>query len=541
VKTTTGNITAVAQGGTLGGTGSYGFVMTATGGQVATVDGAINITATAGSGTGNAAGFLAQTSGAALLATGSGTITVTGTGGTGTGTLDAGVELTTNTAIRVINGAMVINGTATTGNSSGVLLSTASSGRLISAGSGTVTVTGTGFGTGFGLQAGASCIVGGPLATGVITVNADKIDLTSGTPSVQTTTSVTLRQKTFGQLINLGAADSGTTLGLTNAELNRITAATVKIGDVNSGVPISISTVISPANYRTLAFGNNVSFAATGGFSSDIGPTVTDIENITVTGTLSITAGATLTTAAKGGFAPTSGQAFQIITNDLADAITGTFSGLPENQAINPFLGVAINARITYLGGSGNDVVILTNTPPVAGPVSVERYPTQSLKIPVATILAQTSDPDPGDTVTLVSVSGGTHGTTLLSGGYVFYTPFSPGGIVDQNADQFNYTVQDNHGAQTTGLVIIGIKVDNAPSLNISSLKTQPDGSVAIDFSGIPNRTYGLQFKVQLSDPQWTNVGPVTADQYGAGHYVDGPPAHASSSGFYRLVYPYVP
>src|SRR5205814_330989 len=143
----------------------------------------------------------------------------------------------------------------------------------------------------------------------------------------------------------------------------------------------------------------------------------------TVTGTVTITAGATLNTAAKGGFTPTSGQTFQIITNDLADAITGTFAGLPENQTINPFLGVPINARITYVGGSGNDVVILTNTPPVAGPVSVERYPTQSLKIPVATILAQTSDPDPGDTVTLVSVSGGTHGTPLLSGGYVYYTP----------------------------------------------------------------------------------------------------------------------
>jgi hypothetical protein len=544
VQTTTGNITAVAQGGTLGTTGSYGFVMTATGGLVTTADGAINITATAGSGTGgNAAGFLAQTTGPALLASASGTIAVTGTGGTGAGTLDAGVELINNTAIRVINGGMVINGTATTGNSSGVLLSTTTSGRLISAGSGTIAVTGTGFGTGFGLQAGAGSIIGGPSATGVITINADRIDLTSGTPLLRTTTSVTLRQKTFGQFIDLGGADSGTTLGLTDTELNRVTAPTLKIGDANSGVPISISAVVSPANYRTLAIGNNLSFAATGGFTSEIGPTVADVENITVTGTLGITAGATLNTASKGGFAPTSGQVFQIITNDLADAITGTFAGLPENQTINPFLGVAINARITYLGGSGNDVVILTNTPPVAGPVSVERYATQDLKITVAQILAQTSDPDPGDTVKVVSVNTPTaaqHGTVLLSSptgltGTVFYTH------TDLLADQFSYTVEDNHGAQSTGLIIVGIKVDNAPSLNINSLTQQPDGSVVIDFSGIPNRQYGLQYKVQLSDPVWTNVGPVTADQYGAGHAVDGPPAHASSSGFYRLVYPYVP
>src|SRR5207249_2319914 len=55
------------------------------------------------------------------------------------------------------------------------------------------------------------------------------------------------------------------------------------------------------------------------------------------------------------GYAPASGDKFTIINNDGADAITGTFAGLPEGATTN--IG-SVAIIITYAGGSGNDVVL---------------------------------------------------------------------------------------------------------------------------------------------------------------------------------------
>ena len=69
------------------------------------------------------------------------------------------------------------------------------------------------------------------------------------------TDNVTLTPNTIGTLIDLGGADvlSGTplTLGLTDAELDRITAEVLRIGDANAG-GITISAAIAPAGTDTL-------------------------------------------------------------------------------------------------------------------------------------------------------------------------------------------------------------------------------------------------------------------------------------------------
>jgi len=58
--------------------------------------------------------------------------------------------------------------------------------------------------------------------------------------------------------------------------------------------------------------------------------------------------------------APSLGQTFTVIDNDGTDPINGTFSGLPEGATVSTGMG---NARITYRGGDGNDVVLtITST-----------------------------------------------------------------------------------------------------------------------------------------------------------------------------------
>jgi PKD repeat protein len=77
-------------------------------------------------------------------------------------------------------------------------------------------------------------------------------------------------------------------------------------------------------------------------------------DQVRVTGAVSI-AGPLTVDLLSG--APVAGQLFTLIDNDGADAVTGTFSGLPEGAAVT--LGTATLA-LSYHGGDGNDVVLTT-------------------------------------------------------------------------------------------------------------------------------------------------------------------------------------
>jgi hypothetical protein len=64
----------------------------------------------------------------------------------------------------------------------------------------------------------------------------------------------------------------------------------------------------------------------------------------------------------SGSFKPTNGVSFVIIDNDGADPVLGTFAGLPEGTV---FGGDGLPFRISYVGGTGNDVVLTrVATPP---------------------------------------------------------------------------------------------------------------------------------------------------------------------------------
>lgn len=64
--------------------------------------------------------------------------------------------------------------------------------------------------------------------------------------------------------------------------------------------------------------------------------------------------GATLSVSIGGGYTPAAGDALTILST--ADGVTGTFAGLPEGGYVLAGAGRAF--RITYQGGTGNDVVL---------------------------------------------------------------------------------------------------------------------------------------------------------------------------------------
>jgi fibronectin-binding autotransporter adhesin len=100
---------------------------------------------------------------------------------------------------------------------------------------------------------------------------------------------------------------------------------------------------------------SNLSVASGGSLNIDLtGLTAgTQYDQVNVTGTVSL--GGTLTVTPT--FTPAIGSTFTVINNDGADAITGTFNGVPEGGAVVTSLGKFL---VSYVGGDGNDVVLTT-------------------------------------------------------------------------------------------------------------------------------------------------------------------------------------
>ena len=89
----------------------------------------------------------------------------------------------------------------------------------------------------------------------------------------------------------------------------------------------------------------------------------TQYDQLAVTG--SVTLGGPLAVSLGGGYAPAAGQAFVMIDNDGTDPVAGTFAGLPEGAVLT---AGGWRLRVSYVGGTGNDVT-LTAVGPVAANV----------------------------------------------------------------------------------------------------------------------------------------------------------------------------
>ena len=123
---------------------------------------------------------------------------------------------------------------------------------------------------------------------------------------------------------------------------------------------------ISPGNSPGILTCSNVILTSSATLKAELtGPTpgAGGYDQLNARGTINL-ASASLTVVPAFTTPVALGQQFVIINNDLSDAITGTFSGLPGGSTIT-----AGNYRFTisYTGGSGNDVVLtLTSIPGAA-------------------------------------------------------------------------------------------------------------------------------------------------------------------------------
>ncbi|PYS78339.1 MAG: hypothetical protein DMF66_06750, partial [Acidobacteria bacterium] len=130
---------------------------------------------------------------------------------------------------------------------------------------------------------------------------------------------------------------------------------TLTPGSGSSVTPASAGTDVSTGTAGTLAFSSGANLAvAINGTTAD-----TQYQQLNVVGKVNLT-GLNLTLG--GSFVPAAGQSFVVVNNDGAEAINGTFDGLPQGATISNFLNSGFDATISYTGGDGNDVV-LTSAP----------------------------------------------------------------------------------------------------------------------------------------------------------------------------------
>ncbi|HKX62396.1 MAG TPA: autotransporter-associated beta strand repeat-containing protein [Verrucomicrobiae bacterium] len=114
---------------------------------------------------------------------------------------------------------------------------------------------------------------------------------------------------------------------------------------------------------------SNLTFQAGGSLAINIGgPNPgTGHDQLLVRGAVQL-ANAALMPTLDNGFLPDSGDSFVILSNDGADAIGGTFFGLPNNSFVSA--GPGLRFQVRYNGGDGNDVILIfTNETVVAKPV----------------------------------------------------------------------------------------------------------------------------------------------------------------------------
>ncbi len=216
---------------------------------------------------------------------------------------------------------------------------------ILSIGNFPLTIDGTGI-TGIGLLSGSGVITKNGVGAGAIVAAAGY----SGGLILNNGIFVVDANNPSSTVLINGTAPTGT-LGLSGFGGTGTVGATT----VNSGV-ISAGTLTSPTG--VLSISNGLTFTSNGAYVCKIGgttPGANGHDQLMVTGTVNL-ANALLAPIPWGGFAPAINDTFVILRNDGADAINGTFLGMPEGATFSGPLNSAY--QITYQGGDGNDVAI---------------------------------------------------------------------------------------------------------------------------------------------------------------------------------------
>lgn len=426
--------------------------------------------------------------------TGSGGVALNGALNVGSNRLTLNSAGTVTQSAALTAGSLQLLGTGgthtltNTGNAVGTLAANTGSVDFVHAGALTIgTVNGTTGATVAGDFSAAVALNGGTLTlasgaaiatggTGTVTLSADAMDV-SGTMS-SASGIVALRPRTAGRLVNLGSEDASS-LSLTDAELDKITAGTLRLGSSDAGAT-TITAALTPLNAGTLSL-------LSGGTVSQSGAGAVTVTNLRVDAggavSLSSNANAVTTFAAAtsnddlafrddGGFAigtvdGTSGLSIGTGTATLTS--TGTVT--QSQGVVAQGLALLGTGGVYTLTSAANDVDTLAGN---TGTVSFADLD----GLTVGTVGATAGLTVNSTTLTL-NVGGALSQTAALSG--VNLLAITAAGAVDLDVDGVSNTIS------TLGAVTRGGAFELADSAGGLTL----DGAISAAAAGLSIRTAG--------------------------------------------------
>lgn len=303
-------------------------------------------------------------------------VTVIGTGGVNSAAGGHGVAISLGGSITSSFLPLQITGTGAgaVGSSSnmGILMGACA----ISSASGIIGMTGTpGPGTpsggsgSWGVFFGASATLSSPFTTLTLTTASLSIDPTA---SISVTGPGNKVVFIANAVMDLGGSDASGRLGLTDAELDRVTTSVMRFegSSYTLSAPISRSGGIDTA--FTFVAGTSLTAPGSGtdlsigfgnlllqqpllmpitGAAPDTGFPQLSVGGLIDLNSVPLSIIGTTHPGARG-------DTFIIVANDSSDSITGTFSGLPEGAKIPWPANPNLAAQITYSGGTNNDVML---------------------------------------------------------------------------------------------------------------------------------------------------------------------------------------
>jgi len=183
----------------------------------------------------------------------------------------------------------------------------------------------------------------------------------------------------------------------------------------------------------------------------------------------------------------------------------------------------------------GELYVVVPDQAPVAGTAGYSHPSGQPLKIALADLAANWSDPD-GDAVTLSSVTSPSVNGVVVSSdaNYIYYAASAA-------PDSFTYTVSDGFGGTAMGTVNVTVtaglsSAPQSPSNLTTSTGNPNSGHPKFSGNGIPGYTFGVESETSLAGP-WTEVGSVLVGSDGTWSITDTN-VNLPATVFYRLYYP---
>lgn len=182
----------------------------------------------------------------------------------------------------------------------------------------------------------------------------------------------TFKKVGAGELVLSGTSEAGVSLVLSAGDLvidAEVAGAVTAEGGMLSGTG-AITGAVEIKSGATLSAGHSPGVLATGDLKLQADAVLlqelassAQVDQIKVIGGVDL-GGAKLETALLSGFAPTSGS-WVIIDNDGTDAVAGHFDGLSEGAQ---FTKGGVTFKISYAGGTGNDVTLSVVAPPAPEP-----------------------------------------------------------------------------------------------------------------------------------------------------------------------------